>query len=255
MTPAAIVVRQDPGTARLVAGREQFSRAIRALLRENGWTHATMAAVTAWANPEGRNWLSTSQISYYRTQHNKILGPKPCDALGQLNMALAMLAGDDCDAARAMETLGKPPGSLRRQVMERPWFLRHPVTGHPMDAGDLFMVWIGRLVLTLEGEEAAIDAAAFSADVSRVCRAWLTLQGAPDADGLARLVEHYPPKAAARVQQLQDVVMGAAEWTAQQVQDELEDLAHLIGAITSGERLSARRLLEFLSSSRAAGRA
>jgi hypothetical protein len=230
---------------RLAAGREVFARAITLLLTRNGMSHAVMAQASSWANPDGRNWLSTSQISYYRTQHNKILGPKPADALGQLNLALAMLAGDESEAARALEHLGKPPRSIA-MLLEEPFYLRHPATMEPCNAGDLFMIWIGRLRPYELQQNQNPDAITFSADVSRMCQEWILSQGLTLREGMEQLLRSYPSKDAERLERLRAVVAGLATWDEAQVGQEIEALAAMVGKAIHGERFTARELMEVM---------
>jgi hypothetical protein len=247
-----------PTPDRLAAGREVFARAITLLLTRNGLSHAAMAQASSWANPDGRNWLSTSQISYYRTQHNKILGPKPADAMGQLNLALAMLAGDESEAARALQHLGKPPRPLAA-LIEEPFYLRHPITMEPCNAGDLFMIWIGRLRPYELEQGQGLDPATFSEDVSRLCQDWFVSQGLPLRDGLHLLLRHYPSDDAERMDRLQQVVAGLSSWDAAQLDQEAEAMAAMVGMATTGHRFTVRELVEVMhgrpsTPSRAAGR-
>lgn len=233
----------EDGLARLMEGRHQFAIAIKRLLARNGLTHASLAAVAAWANPDGRNWLSTSQISYYRTEHNKILGPKPCDALGQLNLALAWLAGDHSPAAQGMAQLGKPPGAVRR-LLDDPFYLRHPDTGLPMNAGDLFMIWIGRL--RPEQDELDIDATRFSRDLARWAQQWCSDQKLLLVDGMPRILQAYPITEHDRVQRLRGVIAGMGEWTEEQIAAEVRAIAEMVGALTIGRPIEDRDLLDVL---------
>jgi hypothetical protein len=231
------------GAERLVAGRETFSRAITLLLTRNHLSHAQLSAAASWASPETPGWLSTSQISYYRTQHNKILGPKPADALGQLNLALAMLAGDDSESAQAMKHLGRPPIDLRQQLRD-PFYLRMPETLLPMNAGDLFMVWIGRMVPHELTAEPAADPVAFSAQFSEACQDWFVREGKSLREGMRMLLEHYPVEDQSRIARLQSVVAGLSTWSAEQITEELEVLAVTLGVARNGRRFTARELLD-----------
>jgi hypothetical protein len=246
------------GAQRLIVGRETFSRAITLLLTRNHLSHAQLSAAASWASPETPGWLSTSQISYYRTQHNKILGPKPADALGQLNLALAMLAGDDSEGALAMKHLGKPPRPIAT-LIEDPFYLRHPATMDPCNAGDLFMIWIGRLIPYELAQGQSLDPTTFSEELSRLCQDWFVSQGLALRDGLRLLLSHYPSNDVERMDRLQQVVAGLSSWDAAQLDQEAEAMASMIGMATTGHRFTVRELMEMMhgrpsSSSKSKGR-
>lgn len=131
-------------TDRLDSGKEALSRCIKALLLRNTLTHSELKAFHNLVSPDCTTWLSTSQISGIRTGTYKAPGPRVLDSLGQINLRLAQLAGHQSPEVRELGPC-PPLGDSLARLKESPWFLTHPSSGLPMTAGDLFMVWVGRI--------------------------------------------------------------------------------------------------------------
>lgn len=240
------------GRKRHEQGRITFARCIRLLLARNDLSHQDLKDLAAWANPDGRNWLSTSQVSYLRTLRLKAVGPRTLDALGQLNLALAHLAGDDSRKAQAMGTLPPPPRHVAEKLAS-PFYLRDPDTDLPMDAGDLYRVWIGRA--TPEGADALFitddEAQAFSFRLAELVQRWCQSRDALLFQCLPSILDLYPVDAQPRIERLRRVVAGIETFSAADLQEELRALAAMVGAMT-GQELSDRALLSMLDGSPAA---
>lgn len=222
----------EAGRKRHAEGRQAFSRLIRQLLFRNHFSHQNLRDLSEWANPDGPNWLSTSQISYIRTGRLQAIGPRTIDALAQANLALARLSGDDSREAMTTAHLPGPPRKLR-PLLEAPWFLRHPETQMPMDAGDLYRVWLGRLdpAKAASYEFSDDEAAQVSQSIRDAVQQWAQGQGLTLAAAKGRILAAFPSDEPARLERLMWVLSGFEVYSGEQLHDELQALAIMVATL------------------------
>lgn len=222
------------GSDRLAGGIVTFSKAMRMLLNRNDLTHEKLVELSKWCNPWGQTWLSTSQVSNLRTGQLKKAGPQTLDCLGQINLRLAELAGDRSPEVLNLPDFGLMPSNLRPP---QPYFLKHAATGHPLDAGGLFMVWIGYWHPEGIGSSHVSDKEArqLSQNIERIVQSWardkrLTLKDAMDIAIVAYGVDQKE-----RQQKLKNVICGFDTYSGEELADELGALGDMLGLIDSEE--------------------
>lgn len=217
------------------------------LLLRNGLSHAELKMLAEWASPDSPSWLSTSQISYLRTGVLKSIGPKTVDALGQLNLALAHVAGNDSERCSPCASLPKLPSRFKA-VLEHPFYIRDPETKLPMHQGDLYRVWIGRLTpdesaLKTLSEEEAIT---LSKKICTKLQRWCSEQGLLLTDGLPQIIRAYPHRDnKKRVELFSHVAAGVAYYTPEQIEEEIDGISeafHSLGA----DGINGRKMIEAL---------
>lgn len=213
---------------RYIHGLRVFTRAFRALMLRNGLSNQNLEDLANWAYPEQRSWLGSGQISMLRNGQYLRPGPKIFDSLGQLNIALARLAGcEHGEAGEEGQRVGPPP--LAPWAPEAPYWLAHPLTGCPLTAGDLFMVWIGRLDLDrVPLEPTAELAESFSPWLARHCQQWCADRGILFSDGLPRILEAYPSRDEPRIERLKLVLAGFGTFSVDELTAELVDLTAMV---------------------------
>lgn len=224
-----------PADARHQLGLQMFTRAFRMFMGRNQLSNQNLEDLANWAFPEQRSWLGSGQISMLRNGQYLRPGPKIFDSLAQLNAALAWLAGCDCGAAlQAGELkLRRPP--IAPWEPDEPFWLAHPETGCPLTAGDLFMVWIGRLALdSIPVLPTADGAAALSRWLSRHCQQWCVDRGRLLSDGLPALLDCYPSRDAERIARLKAVIAGLDAYGVDDLAVELLDLARMVKTLHEG---------------------
>jgi len=221
----------EHGLDRLASGIVMFSRGVRMLLARNNLTHEQLVKVSQWANPWGMTWLSTSQVSYLRTGQLKKAGPQTIDALGQLNLRLAQAAGVSCPAVAELPDFGPIPGTLG--LPEEPFYLRHPVSHEPLDAGGLYLVWLGRLVPEAmdEGHISDMEGRRLSGNLSRIVQAWARDRKLTIAQALEQALTAYGVVEEGRRQRLRAVVVGFEVFSGEDLDRELPALGAMLGAL------------------------
>jgi hypothetical protein len=218
-----------PAEQRHHTGLAMFTSAFRQLMARNQFSNQNVEDLANWAYPEQRSWLGSGQISMLRNGQYLRPGPKLFDSLGQLNLALAWFAGCDRGEAPAMGKLGlkKPP--IRPWEPDEPFWLAHPVTGCPLHAGDLFMVWIGRLELAgVTVKPTPESAQSLSRWLSRYCQQWCADRGKLLSDGLPSILDCYPSRDANRIGRLKAVIAGLESYDVDGLVVELVDLAVMV---------------------------
>lgn len=225
---------------RLETGRALFARLLKTLLNRNAFTHADLKAFHDWACPGARTWLSTSQISGLRTQKLKAPGPRAFDALGQINLRLAELAGSTSPDARDLQPLGPLPSSLKR-VESTAWFASHPRSRLPLTAGDLFMVWLGRLDPELEDDSYSDrQARAICERLAIHVQGWMLQQGLLPINAREQIESIYPVASQSRRDRLWSMLMAGSPLNGEQLLAERDDLMQLLGALSCGRPITVQ---------------
>lgn len=225
-------VSSEYGSERMAQGIITFSKAMRMLLSRNDLTHEKFVEFSQWANPWGQTWLSTSQVSNLRTGQLKKAGPQTLDCIGQINLRLAEIAGDQNQQVLELPDFGIMPASFKPK---EPYFLKHPVNAKPLDAGGLFMMWIGRLQPEGIGSGHISDKEArkLSQNIERIVQAWardrrITLRDAMDA-----IVIGYGVEDDARQKKLKNVICGFDAYSGEELGEELHAIGEMLGMIDS----------------------
>lgn len=237
----------EHGLDRLAAGVITFSKAIRMLLARNDLTHEEMVRLSQWANPWGVTWLSTSQVSYLRTAATKKIGPQAIDALGQLNLRLAQEAGATGPAIEALPDFGSLPDSFC--LPDEPFYLRHPESGEPLDAGGLYMIWLGRLVpagIGNDGHISDMEARRLSGNLSRIIQAWARDRRLTIGQALEEALKAYGVEEETRRKRLKAVAVGFEVFSGEQLTDELPALGAVLGSLDGDGAIEAAEVRERL---------
>ncbi|MEA5473609.1 hypothetical protein VB716_05170 [Synechococcus sp. CCY9201] len=143
-----------------------------------------------------------------RTARVKKIGPETLDSLAQANLALARLAGCDWIETHFADGLGPLPQGLPG-LLKMPFFLENPKTGLPIDAGNLFMVSLGLLVLEGIGAQSLSqrDSKELSELLSEYVRQWCSIKDIPPLMVIPQLVMKYPVKEMHRKEMLLRVLL------------------------------------------------
>jgi hypothetical protein len=219
------------GLDRLASGIVVFSRSVRMLLARNNLTHEQLVKLSQWCNPWGLTWLSTSQVSYLRTGTLKKAGPQTIDALGQINLRLAEAAKASSSAVADLPDFGRIPTALG--LPEEPFYLRHPGSHEPLDAGGLYLVWVGRLQPEglEEGGISDMEARRLSANLSRIVQAWARDRRLTIAQGMEQALAAYGVAEEPRRQRLRSVVVGFEVYDGADLDRELPALGAMLGVL------------------------
>ena len=240
------VMDQSHNHPRFVQGRKRLAGVVRLLLDDNQLSHADMVELYRWAAPDTGTWLSTSQLSTLRNAKLPKPGPQLFDVLGEVNLRLAQLAGDDSPAVRKLSDAGPLPTNLRRLRDEPPFFLKNPETGLAMDAGDLFRLFIGRLEFDDDrlGMDALVKsdeiARRLSEDLAMWAQRWMLGQGLLLTEAKGKILNAYEVADPKRQQRLWSVLLKERAFTGQELTEELDGLRFLVGRLERGSALSHR---------------
>jgi hypothetical protein len=208
-----------------------MAKSIRMLLANNSLTHERLVKLSQWANPWGLSWLSTSQISYLRTGTTQKIGPASIDALGQVNLRLAEAAGATGPLMLDLPPFGPIPAALG--LPAQPYYLRHPQSMEPLDAGGLYLIWLGRLAPDglADGHVSDMEARRLSANLARLTQGWARDNRLTLSQALERLLQAYGIDDERRQRRLREVVAGLTEFSGEELSEELPALGAMLGAI------------------------
>jgi len=236
----------EHGLDRLAKGIQTFSKSLRMLLARNNLTHEELVRLSQWCNPWGMTWISTSQVSYLRTATTKKAGPQTIDALGQVNLRLAQAAGSASPEVLALEDFGPIPESFNLPL--EPYYLRHQGSKDPLDAGGLFLVWIGRLTPDDlgEGHISDMEARRLSANLSRIVQGWARDKRLTLAEALRVALVGYGVEDERRQQRLKAVVVGFETFTGAELVAEIPALAAMLNAIDGNDQIEPATVRERL---------
>lgn len=229
----------EHGADRLAKGVQVMAKSIRMLLANNDLTHERLVKLSQWCNPWGLSWLSTSQISYLRTGTTQKVGPATIDALGQINLRLAEAAGATGPLILELPPFGPIPATLG--LPAQPFYLRHPLSGEPIDAGGLYLIWLGRLAPEglADGHVSDMEARRLSANLARLTQGWARDHRLTLSQALERLLRAYGIDDERRQRRLKEVVVGLAEFTGEELGEELPALGAMLGAMDDQEPIEA----------------
>jgi hypothetical protein len=243
--------QEQPGLAREASGKQQLGLALRMLLTRNELSHGRLKAFYEWACPGEGRWLATSQISYVRTgAGTKGVGSRVIDALGQVNLHLALVAGDDSPEVKALPPVEPLPREFRA-LKGCAWFLRHPETNLALDAGDLFQVLMGRLVPDEVNQFEGFsdrECAKLSEALALMAQRWCSVHGLLLVQGFEQLFKMYPVDSKTRKDRLRIVLAGIEVFSPEQFQEELRALCVLVGGLMGTDPLTPAELLDQLHS-------
>lgn len=237
----------EHGLDRLAAGIQTFSKAVRMLLARNDLTHHGIVRLSQWCNPWGMTWLSTSQVSNLRTGGLRRVGPQTLDALGQINLRLAQKAGATGLLIDALPPFGPIPDEF--DLPDEPFYLRRQDGNQePLDAGGLFMVWIGRLKPAGVGEDGHIsdmEARRLSGNLSRIVQSWARDRRLTIGEALEEVLRGYPADEFRR-KRLKAVAVGFEVFSGEQLTEELPALGAMLGSLDGDGAIEASNVRERL---------
>lgn len=230
---------------RFVRGRDLIATSIKLLLLRNNLSHTDLEAFYRWAAPETAAWLSQSQISTLRNAKLPKPGPQIIDAIGEINVRLAQLSGDDSPIVRDLPKLPSLPRKLAHLDGDA-WFMQNPHNGLPMDGGDYFRMYCGRL--EMKGTEWEKPLGAFSdenaAEVSQRiavwAQRWMVAHELIPMEAKERFLTEYQPTDPKRRERCWDVVLGRTQWNGPQLSEERDALRFLVGAHERSKAFSVR---------------
>ena len=225
-------------------GREQLAFVVRLLLVENRLSHVQMQDLYRWSAPATASWFASSQVSALRNAHLPKPGAQLFVAIAEINLRLAQLAGDDSPAVKALDACGPLPTNLKKLRDTKPFYVTNPDTGLPMDVGDLFLLYCGKLVIEQDLHSlsfyTAQEAKELSGQIAVWAQRWMVKQGLIPLLGRAKIMECYPAKEKERQERIWDVVLSQQEFTADEVLEEADSLRFLVGCIDRGSALTVR---------------
>jgi hypothetical protein len=155
------------------------------------------------------------------------------------------MAGDDSELTKRSAPKDLPPIKLRDKLGS-PFYLRNPDTGLPMTAGDLYMVWLGRM--HPEGIElddfTRQEALEISKAISTTVQQWCVDRGVLLMVAMPSILNAYPVKSGPRVERLKMVVTGLVAYEPEQLKEETHALAEMLQSLVGSDSIKDRALLE-----------
>jgi hypothetical protein len=230
-------------------GRQAFSAMLRSWLVTSGISYSKARAMGSWAM--GVSWISSSQLTKMRNDRSYSPAYKFMDAIAAVNQAIRVWREEGPEAARAR--YGPLTRPLTADLLDGCTWLADPADpSRALDFYDLVGIFVGlkEPPSPLVQPIAADRAATLSDAIGRRLDAWLATRGGLRA-GFQELLAHYDVADRERVDRLRDVVIGAAAFDADELEEELPALIWLFSAI-EGREFNRRELLDFLQPSSAA---
>lgn len=119
----------------------------------------------------------------------------------------------------------------------KPFFLAHPETGDPLDAGGMFMVTLGLIEPEGLGEAhiSAKEAQELSRCLSRKAQAWILANKLILSDGVAKILERYASTEEHKRLLLKNVIFEIQTYTEDQLTEELPAIAGLLSLFDDTE--------------------
>jgi hypothetical protein len=231
---------------RFVEGRNRLARVVRLLLAENQLSHSDLETFYRWACPDTPTWLNKSQVSTLRNAKLPKPGPQLFDALSQINLRLAKLAGSNADLVQELDDRGPLPPDLKH-LAGTAFFMVNPQTQQPMEVGDLFRLYVGRLEMKDQAWDdlPAVYTDDEAAQISYRLALWFQKTAAAQ-DRVAmefrpQFIEAYPYAADdRRRERLWRVLMGTETLNAKELSEEREALRFTVGKLERGTALTVR---------------
>lgn len=232
MGPALDPERQIP-SRRHDRGRSHMAAVINHWLGLSSLSHDQVAAITDWALRES-GYLGSSQLSHLRNAKVTRPGLMLFEALSALNAAIWRWQSQG--EARCIEEYGpfSSHGIQPEWLTDAVW-LPHP--DHPADPlcfGDFVELFAGYLTLP----DVAVKLSQFDGpDLSRRLSAlllehWQTAGWGP-GEGMAKILEAYPNDDAEARTRLTMLTLGQADWTSEEFEAEIPELAALVERLRS----------------------
>ena len=126
-------------------GRSSLAKVVQRIVSANQFTHSELKSFHDWSNPGRESWLSTSQISALRTGKLSAPGPKIFEAVANINLRLASIADSLMPLNCQLPEVTDSAKHIERFKDRCPVFVVNPITELPLNAGDVFMVFLGYL--------------------------------------------------------------------------------------------------------------
>ena len=227
----------EPDPTRLLPSRRHEKGRIHLAGVINWWlgrsklSHDQVAAIVHWALREPGS-LGSSQLSHLRNARILRPGVMMFEALAALNMAIYRWH------KKGQEACLKLYGPFSSFGIEPAWlddaiWLEHP--DHPREPlvfGDFAEIFAGYLTLPGVGVQLTqIDGPDLSRRLSGLLRDHCQAAGWGMEDAISHIFAAYPTDDANRRQRLVMVTLGQLDYTSEELEDELPDLASMIAAL------------------------
>ena len=227
-----------------IKGREQLAFVIRSLLVENRLSHNQVQDLYRWSAPAAASWFSSSQVSGLRNAKLPKPGAQLFMAIAEINLRLAQLAGDDSPAVKELDDCGPLPTNLKKLRDIKPFYVINPDTGLPLDVGDLFRLYCGKLVidqdLPLPSIYTAQETKELSGQLAVWAQRWMVKRGLIPLLARTKIMECYPVKEKEQQERIWSVILSQEELKPDEVIEEADSLRFLIGCIERGTALTVR---------------
>lgn len=236
------VVYPSEGTVRREAGRQHMRAVLIYWLARNGWSHPNLERLATWAlNEPGA--LHTSQISHIRNGKMRMVGSKPLDALGAINLCVWAYQND----RQLLRRMGAAPVTAQiEELIERAEPLLNPHTGQPLDQGALMMLYQGylRLPQVVGGTEDNADLEKASLALGRFLAQQIQASGR-DFITAKEVIEGVTPEPA-MARKLIAVAAGLDTYDPEELRRDMVEVCAAVEAL-SGQPWTPARLLEELT--------
>ena len=230
------------GETRREKGRTHFTESLTFILQ--GVSHPELALLADWACNEDGN-LHTSQISHLRNAKMRMLGVKSLDAIGRINLAAFAYKTDRGGIFRQMGTAITT--ARVEEILARYEPLLHPVTGQPLDAGDLMNLYLGYLSIALPiSHELQVDqATVLAAAIGPWAERMIEDRGLRFREAVSRIRSEWTGDKAG-VDRFCGVVAGMSEYSAADLITDWSAITAALGQLID-EELDPAALAEMVS--------
>lgn len=220
MSPPPIT---HPLTLQMETGRRQLAQLMTYWLRTSGLAARNLELVTDWAVGQS-GWLANDKITRIRqAEQQRGAGLRQLVAMGEANQALHL--ADTQGMAAAVQRYGafSKWGVKEAWLQGRRWLPADDDPTQPLLFEDFACVMVGQLQLPYLAGAALPPAPPdrLSLALSDLLNAAIVARGLTPRDGLRELLEGYPARERTRQAQLQDLVLGTADWPRDQIEAEL----------------------------------
>lgn len=192
-----------------------------------GLSHQQAAAIADWALGES-GWLISSQLSHLRNGKISRPGLRYLEALAAINQAIWRWHVHGQEAC--LQTYG--PYTVHKvdpAVLDAATWLHHPDDKtDPLGFADFVEIFTGYLELPYVGVALSpSESTDLSQELAALLEHEIAAKGWGMRDAMTNLLAAYPVSDPHRRSKLQAVVLGQANYTSDELEQELMDLAHL----------------------------
>jgi hypothetical protein len=212
-----------PLTQQMQRGRRDLAQLMAYWLRASGLAARNLQLLADWAVGE-RGWLGNDKISRVKgAKQDRGAGLRQLVAMGHLNTALWVADTQGVPAAVKRYGTFSAWGVKEEWLQGRRWLPACDDPTQPLQFADFAEVAVGAMDLPyLAGSDLpAAPPDRLSLALSDILNAAIAARGLGARDGLRELLAGYPVSDRSRQAQLQDVVLGSANWDRDEIEAEL----------------------------------